>query len=527
GILMISGNGIRRGYQINCRISQSILFPVGDDGLVQVHRTNRSRGDISILDVSLYAETMDATDWNVQINKCDKHHCLRLIGDNLHASDGAFIQGNILRIQTEPNNMFTNKDGIVRFLGSCKIIDLEVGGENIRRDIDPVLNLPVEPERVRSDLLVEDVRLGNKEEPVVPAGLFDTNATGFSPVYGSNDSVVNVSGVVLDRHGSYNIPLKNINHGKKYRVDITVSRIDGNGKFMFNILPNPSGSVVKMASNEDRTFSIETAPSVSSSYSLSVWRHPSSKGRIRISRIVVSGGVESVLEPEIIKHRQIRPIQNRAPEPPKPVVKPLPPPSIINYSDDYVMRDVIRFADYNFSKPSHQSRPISISTTSGMRWLSKIQSSTNNFHIDDKSDVLICSIDSIKEAKKVFLDSFTEDKITDKIIESLSKTDVIYTPTEQGVSALMNKLDGKDIRCLARVWPYTQPVSIPFLETKDFIVLPNRNDQVTRLVIDALHGLNIVVLGARGRYPQNVIPVNEYLQYNKLLWLIQKAKKIG
>src|SRR5690606_10238645 len=124
--------------------------------LVQIHRTSRSRGDVSILDISLYAETMDAAGWNHQISKCSKHHCLRLIGNDLHASEGAFIHGNILSVQTEPNNMFVNNGEVVKFLGSCKIIELTIGEHGVKNEPEPFLNLPVEVNpRVRSDVPVE------------------------------------------------------------------------------------------------------------------------------------------------------------------------------------------------------------------------------------------------------------------------------------------------------------------------------------------------------------------------------------
>lgn len=513
GILMINSNGLGRGHQVSSKTSQCISFELGGNKQVLMHRTNRSRGDISILDISLYCEKNDAVDWNNQIDKCEDHRCLRLINNDLHASDGSYIKGNIVCIETEPKGMFIHKDNIVKFLGSCKIIDLEIGS----KVVIPELDLNTSTDQIKEP--IQDVKLGNK---IINTSLiYDTDESGFSPVFASKDSVVNIGGIVLDRHSSYNIPLKNIIPGKKYNINIDVARIDGNGKFICNILPTATDSIVKIAVNGVRTFSFYVSPSSASNYSLSIWRHPSSKGRIRVSKVVVSGGIDEAPEP--IKNRLIRHIPNRLIEPSKPVqlIKPV----VFDYKNNHVTKDSIAFADYNIiNNPG--AVPVSVSTVSGMSWFSKIQGISDNIGIGDSANVSICSIDNLKSANKIFIDSFTELQVTDSVIEVLSKANIIFTPTEQGVSTLMNKLEGKDIRCLAKVWPYKEPVPVSYLQDKEFVVVVNRNPLVTSFVIDTVPNKRVVVIGARGSYPSNVIPINEYFPYNKLLWVLKKANVV-
>lgn len=527
GIMMINSNGLSRGHQINSRVSQSISFQLGGDRLIQIHRTNRSRGDISILDMSFYYEKKSAADWNNEIKKCDEYKCLRLIGDDLHASDGAYLKGNILHVETEPSGMFIKKDNVVKFLGSCKVIELEVEIESKQTPQEevPVKNL--------EGPKVDDVKLSHKKPSSTnPLYIYDTNQSGFSPIFGSKDSVVNTGGVTLDRHGSYNIPLNGIDPNKKYSISVDVSRVDGNGKFMSNILPSSSDSIVKIASNEVKTFTFDVSPSSSSNYSLSVWRHPSSKGRIRVSRVIVSGGVEAVPLVEPIKTQQLRHIQDRSvPKPPesKPPeskkVQSGSPPVVLSYENDSVAKMSISFADH-YIEQKQDAIPISISTVSGMLWLSKVQKLTKNFSLAKKAKISICSVENIQSASKIFLDSFKESQLNESVIEALKKADLIFTPTEQGVSALMDRLPDNGIRCLTRVWPYVDPVIVPFLNKKEFILVTNRNPAVTAHVIDSFPNERIVVIGARGDYPLNVVPINEYFPYAQLLWVLNRSKAV-
>jgi len=538
GIMMVTSGGNSKGFQVSSKTSQSLSFNFGEDSILQIHRTARSRGDISILDISLYAEASTGVDWNKVINKCEKHYCLRMIGDELHAADGAYIVGKDIKISTHPRNMFTRDGDTVKFLGSCRILELEVSGEP--RDEEPLIrsiDVPDEPPRPE-----EPTRLVKDTKPSVQGPLdnviYDTRTAGFSKAYCTKEATASPGGVVLDHRGAYNIPLRMLKPNKKYLISVQVSRISGNGKFMFGILPDFSTSTVKVARGAIRTYTAEITPTQGGGdFSLSVWRHPSAKGKIQVGRILVMSEAEvAPLQAREIHHINI-------PAEPTPTKKsnasildfePAAAPSDnsalqISGAYDGVAKNAMSFSkinphNYVVKKPHQIQSTIKTNTFNGTLWFNRVKPFLPNVTEQENPYTSISSIDNLIIADKMYIEEFTGD-VPKEAIQKLNKAKVIYTSSNINAEAIASKGGYDNVRVVSRSWPYTDPSMMLPLKG-DYILFSNEDPDVTKVVLEGMQSLsqNVVLLNARGIYPDFVTPVNEYIPYNNLLHIFSNAK---
>lgn len=118
-------------------ISQSshhFYVDVGGSKEVTIRRHPNSIGDIQIFGITVemlepisegQREVMIS--WKSILSKCH-YDRLRLTGAGLFASEGASIYGanTILKIETDPENMFVVSDNRIKFVGSCKVVTLVV-----------------------------------------------------------------------------------------------------------------------------------------------------------------------------------------------------------------------------------------------------------------------------------------------------------------------------------------------------------------------------------------------------------------
>lgn len=546
GLVLISANGKSKDYQINSKSSQGISVNVGDDGKINIYRTYRSRGELAIVDVSLYVDMNTGIDWNRIIKKCEGHACLRLIGDNLHASDGAWVKGQNLRVQTDPPNLFVKNGDTVKFLGSCRVTELEVSGEAPSEE-PPIksLNLPVqkeekkpEPTEEKKSEPIKRVLKNDDEENVELSNIiYDTKTAGFAQGYCNRFARVASGGALLDHRGGYSIPLRDLKPNKTYLITVHVSKLTGNGKFMFGVLPDNGTSTIRVAGGGSQSFTTEIRPIVDgNSYSLSVWRHPSAKGRIQVSRILVlSEATASPLEAREINHIKLpvtTPVKTERPKPALdiPVLngnnKPM---MIVNSLSDPIGRKAMEFSravpqKYKPDNPVQIKSTLKTNTVSGMRWLSMVHPFLPNVQPHDDPHASISHIHNLICAKKMYIEEFTG-SVPDEALDTLQFADMIFVASNLNAEALRHKAGVEHIKITPKRLPYTVPKSLPVVE-KDYILLSNDDSKVTKSVLNALEPLDtkVVLLGARGQVPKNVFPVNEYLPYDQLLYIFGNAK---
>lgn len=125
-VLLSSGIGRPREVQISSMSGQDVACDL-NNGTIQMNRTIRSRGDLSILEVAVYKHKVD---WNSEVKKSEEYACLRVIDDELFASEGGFIRGEVNEIQTDPPGAFVREANKIRFIASCQVNKLNITPTN-------------------------------------------------------------------------------------------------------------------------------------------------------------------------------------------------------------------------------------------------------------------------------------------------------------------------------------------------------------------------------------------------------------
>ncbi|NJO18397.1 MAG: hypothetical protein HC877_22485 [Thioploca sp.] len=183
----------------------------------------------------------------------------------------------------------------------------------------------------------------------------------------------------------------------------------------------------------------------------------------------------------------------------------------------------------DFNDKTHLKSTFSSNSYSGLSWFHKISPTLPDVRFAEKDiNLTIQNAGNIfHNGRSIFIEECEEKDITDKDLENLNKFDRIMTPSIQISNYLSDKL-GKEIYTAYKPWPYTEGAKMVPID-EDYILVFNRNIEMVRRVLGAHDGKlkqKIVLVGARGNYPGYVFPVNEYLPYKGLIYLIQKAKLI-
>lgn len=442
GVVSLNSFGKNNGYQINSQTFQGLSVDVGGDYKVHLHRTHRSRGDLAILDISLYG-FKDMIDWNAELKKCETHACLRLVGDELIAASDAFIKGSGIDIQTSPPNMFYKEGNLVRFKGACKVTSLSIGAsaDYIPTPIpEPVYVPPIEPLKI----------------------IYDTQMFGFSQVH-CNNATASTTSVVLDNKGSYTVPLKSIVGGKNYVITIYVSRLDGNGKLLFGFLPSKNATYNVVGGASVKTFSIQAVPELGDqNYSVSIWRHSSSKGRVQINRITVH---EGVLSGSITRQPIHVELTSSVPVTHQQLVQPEIFESFTNYNPvDMSIYDAVEFSSKKFAILPAFTATNAINDIQGSvfvrgygsrLWLNKIQSMYPGIVNDPKSsNIGFCDIGCVggfSNFRAVWVEEFVGDQ--KQQLQSLANVKVILTPSLTNQVMLREWFKNADVRLVGLPLP--------------------------------------------------------------------------
>ncbi|MFA5758935.1 MAG: hypothetical protein WC942_06230, partial [Clostridia bacterium] len=125
GLILLTSGRVQKQYQIASMRGQDIGINI-EGGRVTVSRTQRGMGDLAIVEVSVYK---NLPNWDVELKRAKGHSCIRKVGDGLYASEGGSIQGDVLLIETSPDNAYVREGDIVKFVKYCEILKLSVCGQ--------------------------------------------------------------------------------------------------------------------------------------------------------------------------------------------------------------------------------------------------------------------------------------------------------------------------------------------------------------------------------------------------------------
>lgn len=432
GLVLISNAKSSKEYQISSQTVQEILFPLNGDNNVKLNRTIRSRGDISIFEINLLKDVdMNKQEWNIELRKAVSYRLLRLIDNYLMASSDANIIGNITEITTDPPNMYVRKENGVFFINSCKIISLKIDNEpKIKQQPYETFQIPTpvqvfENSSIQNKIIKNSIQIDNKS-------VYDTSLYAFNQSYCGKSAIATPQSVVIDFDGSYTIPMKMLSSNSSYTLAIDVEKIDGNGKFVFGILPETSSIKNQIAQNSRKTFLTKIETNNQNEFNINIWRAIASTGRIKITRIVLFPSNESLVP-------------------------------------DYVPAE------------SHRSR------------LPAVQS----FHVpEEKISIPITQPINTRYHNDVMINALKYSNVTWNIANTLDSN---------------------------IAWPCIDHKNIPGLPDQGYTLIINRDDKITKSIVSKSPKTQFVVLAARGKYPSNVFPINEYLKYEYVMDAVKKS----
>lgn len=523
GFLLSNSNGANHEHQVTSKLVQAVSFELGPDKMLNLSRSQRSHGNIVILEVLLYEDSI-SINWNEELKKAKDHACLRLVGDSLHATEGAYINALGVTIKADPPNMVTTDGSGVRFLGPCKITYLNiVGGQSAQP----------EPEKEESLSEVETV--------------YDTVADGFNNAFCNGHATASSDGVVLNNLGVYSVPVPGIVFGKSYKIDVFASRVDGNGKFMFGLTPNVNSVSYKLVPINGKTMSNVVTPiQANQQYFVSFWRPGSSTGHLKVTKIVVSeyNGVDQVLiknpvneshillssNPSVVQEKSAT--EKSATFTSYPVVTDTG--SLGLYREEIINGSVLEAAIPSF-KFGHVDISLRPRTWSAHNWVSKFCNFIDGVSVDSlqlqganksttEDSVLVTDIFNLVQSRRVLLEEFIS--VPDaKALEVLKKADLVGTPSLMNAQFLRTHLGDKVVQ-VPKYWPV---FDVEQNQEGSYNLLICRDPEVARRFVQVYQDSNcskkLVVVGYRGSY----IPVkyyDEFVPYPKLLSLILNADAI-
>lgn len=323
----ISGNGKitinGHVYNVQSKNVEELDISLHPD-ILDIQRPLEALGEVAILGLIIYfdEEVGVKKRWKNIIAKCGSYQSIRLVKDRLYAANGAFFQNgsNIEHIETVPPGMSYSENGMIKFSGSCEIIDIITKGEGttqesfhefnhmempgpnifppspnvndpfesrliVRNNMPPssfaniVQSLPSQPEGFMNVLYNSDnVREFNSAKHV-------PDKTGLTKYLKSNGKDY----LVIKRGGSFTIPISNIKPNSEYLVEIIAQRLNGNGKLHVGTFSNNIfvGEVC-IIENITQNKSIKISTSDNSFQKLQLRITEDGVGEILISKITVS-----------------------------------------------------------------------------------------------------------------------------------------------------------------------------------------------------------------------------------------------
>jgi hypothetical protein len=535
GVAVVVSGSTLLNIHVTSKVSQTITIPVHESGDVFIKRTQRSNGNLDVLSVSLWKEFEDGVfDWSSILRNCSKHSCIRMVGSNLIASEGAFIRGDIKEIQTDPPNMFKNDGKEVKFLGTCNIVNLKVSPENVKListnkkppervvHINPELPVIKKVSSVSNPVpkkLEKKQKIVNQEQTQNSHLLFDSSVHGFSKSFVNHDVKVHPKHIILGYQGEYKLPIRNAHPGRPYIITVEATKLSGNGRFVFNLKPSDDKKNRPLVSQGRR-----------SSYQKKIITDKGCNFDLVVGRLNATGDV-MINRVTLIEDSYIKPN-------PKAVIE-----KYVSYNKIDLISDISDESDPILSKSLRFSRFVQDWSTNdtlpyncgfhsnshkGIRWFNRISPIIPNVSIKDNPKLSIQIAGNIKyKSDNVFIEECFPDDFKESDFSELKKFKKIITPSEQIRSLLESKIEHENIHIGYKPWPLVEPVN-EFPIPDNFILVFHRDKEITRRVLAAYEeGMpKIVLVGARGKYPHYVFPVNEYLSYPNLVGLITKAKAI-
>ena len=562
----ISGNGkvlIKSGESLDVIVGskKSQTFSIDVDDLIEITRVNGA-GEVVLLGITVYSSEESMPDWRDIIKKCGKYKCVRMVDSRLFASSGGFIEDNnaIKKITTSPSGMFAREGNRIKFLGSCEITNIDIDGPTPMSVSSPYVdrNAPTPNIAPPGNKPINSIKIPNipNQSPFPPRRkdaqeymnsniVFNSTALkAFDKYHKIKNKLLkpirsnNKTYLLLRKGGKCSISISQLQNNTEYIIVIKAKKLNGNGK-MFLTLATQENEFTDMVEElfnvnfKNIYVMLKTKISPYGKFhKLNMAMGDNSSGEILIEEITIVENIGLHRTRGLIEHGFYN-LNHQGPS--------LTSGSTISTDSDLVddackiSKKYARYIPINAdSEVLTKAGSIATTTTSGMNWLCKVDKLLPDMHIiknieTTHHDTLIISkMGALIPCKKVWIDAFIESEMTDNNISILNTADHIFSPSIINVQLLKSKLPNIKIDYSMRPIPYITPKEISFFKSKEFVLCFHRSSESTLRILESWkpHFPILVLVGGRGLFPDNIIPINEYMPYDQILYLISKCKFI-
>lgn len=469
--------------------------------------------------------------WKNILIKCGEVRGIKLLNDKIYASEGAFIQkGDLIEsLSTQPPNCFVKTDTI-KFVYPCEIMavsfnegfDLPSNKNKFKHFTDPpVLSTTIMIDQNINNTLAQDNIQPNKSSNV----LYDSFETGLNPNTLSNVSEVianqgrNNKGIILKRAGTFSIPLSILKPSMMYIVVVNIKKISGNGKIGVEITTTDNvskSSTVVLASERETELHLklntEAPPTPGNTYVLKIYRpSETTVGDILLNKVMVINGI-TLANYHIPKADLKANINN--------------PNHLLDKNEQDPIRALAkkysRSISHNKTVPQFNfTGEVAISSRSGMSWFNKITPLCNRIKLTKDAKVLFGELGSLIKADKIFLNAFNDKEIAEKDDEILKNAKMILSPSLQNTELLNKLYPSIQVKLIEKTWPIIEATPMKYLPEK-YMVMFHRNNILTKRIVESYSNdyPPLIIVGATDTYTGNLIQINEYITYDKILWLL-------
>jgi hypothetical protein len=486
--------------------------------------------------------------WKDVLSQCGAINGISYSNGKLYASESASIQkaSIIDNIETDPVKSYINTDNVIKFINPCEIINVQFKSSDITsKQMYP--HLPAPPKIMMS---LEDINNQTCNDPVINSitnrvtkitGKTNTSIMYDSFQYGLNFSLLsnandivsgkgkNNKGLILNRAAEFCIPISGLEPNVQYVVVVNAKKINGNGKLWAafttsNGVQRESSIMICLDRDSEHYIKLNTnqEPEAGNTYMLRIFRQvQSAVGEILLDRIMVIQGINTV------------------PKVRYPVVENYNQQSnnVSNSNVTFEDNDLVSFTAKKYSRYTQYKSDIKLNHCgslitmdySSLYWFNKIKPICPGLNLDKskQANVLFGTLGNLLPAEKIWIDVFDNDLFSEKDDEILNNAKIIISPSFQNTEFLKNKYKNKEIYNLERSWPIVEPISIPFTKG-EYVVAFHKNSKITNRIIEAYGAENpkLFIVGYRGFLPEHIYAFNEYVTYDKLLYLLMNSKLV-
>lgn len=512
-----------------------ILFT--DNKQIIINRPLNSKGEVSILSVSLYSDNesdIKVINWKILLKQFTKYTGLRVVNGVLFANESAYLEpAEIIKVlTTNPPNKFTVIDNSIKFISACEITNIELSETKFIPNNKQLYQHMNEPdvivsfknkENINNNLIITNSNQKGKMTEVADESniiVYDSKTDlGLSSLR-SLDVVVDKpsSSMIFNGNKAFiNIPMLSLRPYTDYIFTVKIHSINGNGKFGVRLTTlsdflRDEGIIISIHLPQNFSFTFNTGRPANNgdSYVLQLYRAEGSTGNVVVHQCIVVGSVIEKLNN--INYSQPTYNTNL---------------NLISEIEDPVFSSAKKYSRYqqinSEEKFENINGTISFTTVSHSSWFNKIQAVFPNIKIDQNPDISICGAGNIIKNKKIYIDPFIN--LSDEELEILNDVDIIYSPSVSNIEYLKEKVKSKIIHTF-RPWIYVKPKCMDYFLNKKYIIAFHRDNKTTENIINSwnFNLSELVIVGARGNI--SATNMNEYIPYDKLLYVIFNSQCI-